>query len=115
MDEIKKLQELLKEDLDHDNGHVLMAQLAKCEAWSARFSFLYRTAQSELYEIRRKCLLPKSRELTELDRTTDLEASTRDFQLKTDIYKDIQEILKRRISLGQTMLRSLKTEQEAQL
>lgn len=115
MKELEPLQELLKQDLHHDNGNVLSEQLAKCEAWSARVSTMYREAQSELFEIRRKCLLPKSKELTELDRTTDLEAATRDFQLKADILRDLQEILKRRISLGQTMLRSIRGEQEAQL
>jgi hypothetical protein len=114
-EEIKKLRELLGEPLNEEVGNVLAKQLADCEAWSARVSYAYRLALKELFRIRRNCLLPKSREHTELDRTTHLDADTSEFQFNADELKDLQEIMMRRISLGQSILKSLTVEVEGRL
>ncbi len=111
-EDIEKLRNILNERLDEDNGARVREQLSLCEAWSARVSYMYRNALSELFEARRKALMPKSRDYTELDRTTLLAAHTREYQQKADELRDLQEIIKRRISLGQTIMKSLTGEAE---
>lgn len=113
--EIKDLQELLSSPLNEEFGNVLAKQLADCEAWSARVSYAYRIALKELFRVRRNALLPKDRTYTELDRTTALEADTSEFQFNADVLKDLQEIMKRRISLGQSILKSLTQEMESRV
>lgn len=112
MKDIEKLREILNERLNEDNGARVREQLSICEAWSARISWMYRLALSELYEARRKALMPKGKDYTELDRTTLLAAHTREYQQTADELKDLQEIIKRRISLGQTIMKSLTGEAE---
>lgn len=110
--EIIEIKKILDEKLDESNGARLREQLTICEAWSARVSYEYRIALKTLYEARRKVLYPKTREYTELDRTTFLAADTASQQFNVDVLKDIQEIIKKRISVGQTMLKSLTSEAE---
>lgn len=112
MNEIDELRKLLNERLNEDNGAAIREQLSKCEAWSARVSYMYRLALSELFEARRKALMPKGKDYTELDRTTLLAAHTREYQQTADELRDLQEIIKRRISLGQTIMKSLTGEAE---
>lgn len=110
--EVDKLRDLLKQPLTEDNGAALSKQLSEAEAWAATVSYHYRLALKELYQMRRKFLLPKSREHSDLDRKTYLEADTAEWQYKADELRDLQEILQKRISLGQTFLRSLRGEAE---
>lgn len=110
--DIEEVRKLLLERLDEDNGAHVREQLSKCEAWSGRVSYMYRLALSELFEARRKALMPKARDYTELDRTTLLQAHTREYQQRADELRDLQEIIKRRISLGQTIMKSLTGEAE---
>ena len=109
-EELTKLRELLSEPLNEEFGNVLAKQLADCEAWSARVSYAYRIALKELFRARRNALYPKSRDYTELDRTTALDSDTREVQFVVDELKDLQEIVKRRISLGQSILKSISEE-----
>lgn len=110
--DITKLQELLQVPLDHFNGARVREQLSECEAWSPVISSLYRHAASELYKARNNALIPKSSTMTEIDRKTRLEADTREYQQSVDILRDLQEIIKRRISLGQTIMKSITSENE---
>ncbi len=113
--EIEELRDLLSKPLSEEFGHVLAKQLADCEAWSARVSYAYRIALKELFRARRNALIPKDRTYTELDRTTALDADTSEFQFFADELKDLQEIMKRRISLGQSILKSLTVEVDSRL
>lgn len=110
--EIEQLIELMSEPLDYDNGHKVREQAVKCEAWGARVGYMHRIAQSELYRLRYNALLPKSSTMTEIDRKTRLDADTREQQAKVDTLKDLQEAIKRRISLAQTILKSITGEAE---
>ena len=114
-EEMAKLRKILDQPLNEEVGNVIAKQLSECEAWSARVSYAYRIALQDLYRARRNALLPKDRTYTELDRTTRLEADTSEFQFRADVLKDLQEILKRRISLGQSILKSLMVEVEARV
>lgn len=110
--EIKDLMDLMSEPLDHDNGARVREQVVKCEAWGARVGYMYREAMSELYRVRFNALLPKSSTMTEIDRKTRLEADTREYQTKADVLKDLQDAIKRRVSLAQTILKSITSEVE---
>ena len=114
-EEMAKLRKILDQPLNEEVGNVIAKQLVDCEAWGARVSYAYRIALKELYRARRNALLPKDRTYTELDRTTALDADTSEFQFNVDVLKDLQEILKRRISLGQSILKSLTVEVEARV
>lgn len=110
--EIEKLQDILKTPLDHFNGARVREQMSQCEAWSAVISSLYRHALSELYKARHNALMPKSSTMTEIDRKTRLDADTREYQESVDVLHDLQDIIKRRISLGQTIMKSITSENE---
>lgn len=111
-EDIEKLRNILNERLDEDNGARVREQLSLCEAWSARVSYMYRNALSELYKARYNALMPKSSTMTEIDRKTRLDSDTREYQQSVDELKDLQEIIKRRISLGQTIMKSIVSEVE---
>lgn len=110
--DIEKLREILKVPLDHFNGARVREQLSQCEAWAPSVSTLYRHALSELYKARFNALMPKSSSMTEIDRKTRLDSDTREYQQSVDELKDLQEIIKRRISLGQTIMKSIVSEVE---
>lgn len=110
--DLEELRKILDERLAEDNGARVREQLSVCEAWSGRVSYMYREAMSELFRARRNALMPKSSTMTEIDRKTALDADTREYQQKADLLRDAQEIIKRRISLGQTIMKSLTGEAE---
>lgn len=111
--ELEELRTVLKEPLDHEHGSHLASQLAVCESWSGFVATRYREQALKLSEVRGKLFNPSLS--SEDKRKIDLEYNTRDQQYNCDIWRDMQDILKRRISLGQTMLRSLMKEQETML
>lgn len=110
--EIKEILEIMSEPLAYDNGARVREQATKAEAWGARVGYMYREALSELYRVRQNALMPKSSTMTEIDRKTRLEADTREYQTKADILKDFQDAIKRRVSLAQTVMKSLTGEAE---
>ena len=110
--EIKDLINIMSEPLDSDNGARVREQVVKCEAWGARVGYMYREALSELFRIRSNALMPKSSTMTEIDRKTRLDADTREYQQTADTLKDLQDAIKRRVSLAQTIIKSITSEVE---
>lgn len=113
MEELEELKSELAEPLDTENGNNLSKQLANAEAWSARVSSLYRAAEKTLAEAKPKSLIPKSKDITELDRNIFLESELATEVSQVNLLKDFAEIIKRRISLGQTLLKNMTQEIES--
>lgn len=112
---MNELDDILKEPLDTEHPKVLAEQLATVEAWQAVVSSKYRMAQQELAEIKNKCLYPPEKGMTVMDREIRLEADTARYKNAADVLGDKADIIKRRISLGQTILKNMRTEQESGL
>lgn len=113
MKEIEEVRELLKEPLNKDFGDALMGQLAECEAWAGFVSLKYREAAEELSEMKAKFFNPSLS--SEDKRKIALEGDVRAFQRAADELSDLQDIIKRRISLGQSFLSSMRADKGAQL
>lgn len=113
MREIEEVRELLKTPLNKDFGDALMGQLAECEAWSGYVSLKYRQAAEELSEMKGKFFDPSLS--SEDKRKNALERDVRAFQRAADELSDLQDIIKRRISLGQSFLSSMRADKGAQL
>jgi len=111
--EIEEVRELLKTPLNKDFGDALMGQLAECEAWSGYVSLKYRQAAEELSEMKGKFFDPSLS--SEDKRKNALERDVRAFQRAADELSDLQDIIKRRISLGQSFLSSMRADKGAQL
>lgn len=112
---LAQVEELLEQPLYTDNGVQLAAQLVEIEAWGSRVAFLLYSSKQELDRKKRLALLPKSKEYTDVDRITRQEADCAEYQAKTDYLAQIQELIKRRISLGQTILKAMRTEMETRV
>ena len=112
---MKELDELLKTPLDTEHPKVLAEQLATVEAWQAVVSSRYRQAQADLSEVKSKCLYPPEKGMTVMDREIRLDADTAEYKNKADQLGDKADIIKRRISLGQTILKNMRTEIESGL
>lgn len=108
MKELEEIRELLKKPLNTEVGNILASQLAECESWSAYISQQYRDAVRTLNEMEGKLFNPSLS--SEDKRKIDLRSNVREFQHDADVLGDLQDILKRRISLGQTILRSVTKE-----
>lgn len=113
MREVDELRKLLEEPLDKEFGDKLMGQLAECEAWSGYVSLKYRQAAEELSEMKGKFFDPSLS--SEDKRKNALERDVRAFQRAADELSDLQDIIKRRISLGQSFLSSMRADKGAQL
>jgi hypothetical protein len=116
--EIKELNELIEnlgQRLNVDNGSILASQLAEVEAWSAYVARLAVEAKKVLRERRNQYLLPKSSGTTELDRSIRMDAAVAEYEARATYLNDLQDIIQRRIILGQSILKSLRTELESGL
>lgn len=113
MKEIQELRDLLEVPLDKEFGDALMGQLAECEAWSGFVSLKYREAAEELSAMKGKFFDPSLS--SEDKRKNALERDVRAFQRAADELSDLQDIIKRRISLGQSFLSSMRADKGAQL
>lgn len=113
MKEIRELRDLLAIPLDKESGDVLMGQLAECEAWSGYVSSQYRQAGEELSNMKAKFFNPSLS--SEDKRKIDLEGNVAPYQRVADELSDLQDIIKRRISLGQSFLSSMRADKGAQL
>ena len=105
-----ELRTLLAIPLSTTDGNELANQLVEVEAWQGLVSEAARSASQELSEARRRMLLPKSKDYTDMDRTVGLEGSVALEQYRADHLSDLQDIIKRRISLGQSLIKNLTTE-----
>lgn len=112
---VPQVSAILQEELDTDSPTALKAQAGKCEAWQSRVSYKYRNAQRELSDMNRQYILPKSSAYTDMDRKINLEAAVSTKQCEVDILKDQQDMLQRRISLIQTLLKSAEQEMKSGL
>lgn len=114
-DEQKELNDLLTTPLNVEDGNSIATQLSEVEAWSSFVAIKHRASEKELSEMKNKFLMPKDKGITEMDREIHLDAAVREFKEKSDLLNDYQEIIKRRISLGQTLLKNLKSERDSGL
>lgn len=105
----------LTEPLDALSPSKLREQLAECEALVARIATLKRQASRTLSEAIQRELPEKSKEYTELDRKTRVEALTSSEAYIEGILSDYEKKLYNRISLGQSMLSSMTEEIKRQL
>lgn len=108
------LEKILQEPLDPDNPGILKGQLVVCEAWAANLALQYRAAERKLAETRKNLMVFDKDELghkmTEDLRKVRLEGLTAKEKEQANLLGDYADILKRRISLGQTMLKSIQQE-----
>lgn len=112
---LTEVKSLLETPLDTDNPHNLMKQLAYIEAAVAYVAILKRNASQKLSEARQEHLPAKSKEYTELDRKTHLEALTANEEKSVGILEDLERNLYTKISLGQTMVKSMTEELKRQI
>ena len=110
MEELKKI---LETKLDVDNPTMIASQLAECESWSGLVATKHRNACLELSQMRGKCFNPSLS--SEDKRKIDLEYQVREYQHTVDVWSDFSDIIKRRISLGQTLLKVATTEMQSGL
>lgn len=108
--ELDKLHSILRTELNTESGHELVNQLVEIEAWGATTSYAHRRAIEALSKTRNQMLLPKSKDYTDMDRTIQLDGACKGVQMEADHLGDLQELIKRRISLGQTLLKNVATE-----
>ncbi len=112
--DIDKLRELLNEELDHSNGQHLAQQLADAEAWSAWTSERANSYKRILSEKRGQYTY---KDLSNKDTVEIVKARAdrlvAEDQQKYDDYKELLEIIRDRISLGQSFLRNIRAEVEA--
>lgn len=116
MERIKELEEvekLLETVLEVENGNLLANQLVNIEAWGNRVSYMLYSAREELDQKKRQALPPKSSQYTDVDRKITLEGLVSTYQSKADYLDAVQSNIHKRISLGQTLLKNMRTELES--
>ena len=111
--ELEPLKALLVEPLDVENPTLMASQLVQIEAWQSLVSVRYREAEQELS--RMKGMMFDTSLSSEDKRKIDLEHKVRVPQLYVNLLSDMADIIRRRISLGQTLLKSAKAEIESGL
>jgi len=89
---IAKVGELLREEMSYHN--ILKLEALRFDIASAKAD-----ANQNLSEQRNRLLMPKTKETTELDRTTALEGSVAHIKRDCDLLEEIQFLIKDRIDL----------------
>lgn len=110
--DLYEIETLLVAPLDPENGHNLAHQLVEVEAWLSRVSKLCYEAGATLNKMRDKYRVPKTPGLTDLDRTVMLDAAVADYEATYKHLEAMQDTIRRRCTLGQSLLRNLRTEIE---
>lgn len=113
--ELREVEPILAANLETENGHQLAAQLSEAESWGAYVSKLTYDAKAELAKMREKYRMPKTQGTTDFDRGIMLDAATADWDAKYEYLAQIQEAIKRRITLGQSLLRVMRAEIESNI
>jgi len=111
-DKLKEVYEILSVPLDPENGHVTRKQMSECEAWLAYISQHYREKKKILAQKSAQALPPKEKGTTELDRQIMLDNLIAPLQEDTDRLRDLMSIIQQRITMGQSFIKSMQTEQE---
>lgn len=112
----EEVAQLLMEKLDTENITKLRDQTVSAEAWAGRIAFQHRSAQHFLSALKRQYLPGKvDRNVTELDRAVTMEARVSQQQAVVDILGDYFRLLGTRVSLGQSLLASLKQEMKSNI
>ena len=110
MEELEQMENLLEAPLSAENPHELRQQLISIEAWLSRLSVVLRSKERELIDKQNKHQMPKSKTLTESDRKHIVNYHTRELKEEVDLLTDRMKIISQRLSLGQSILNSLKEE-----
>lgn len=111
-EELKEIRELLKVPLDSEVGNITRKQMSECEAWLAYISQHYREKKKILAQKSAQALPPKEKGTTELDRQIMLDNLIAPLQEEVDILRDLMSIIQQRITMGQSFIKSMQTEQE---
>lgn len=110
---LEPLNEILATPLDINNPNLLSHQLVQVEAWQALVSVKYREAERDLSKV--KGIMFDDTLSSEDKRKNALVYAIREEQLQVDLLADLADIIRRRISLGQTLLKSVKAELDSGL
>jgi len=108
MEDLEPLNEILMTPLDVDNPHILANQLVQVEAWQGLVSVRFRAAERDLSKL--KGVMFDTSLSSEDKRKNALLHAVREPQMTADLLADMADIIRRRISLGQTLLKSAKAE-----
>lgn len=115
IDPMAEVKEALSVQLNPDDLQQVKLQAAIAEAWQSRVAYEHRTQKRLLAMLKRQMLLPKSKDYTDMDRTIQLEAAVADQQALVDILSDYANHLATRITLAQSLIKSLGGEMRAGL
>lgn len=112
MKEGVEIKDAMKVELS-DNPTSLKKQVREAEAFTARLVYMLALVKRQIRLDKNQYILPKSREWTDLDRTTKVEAVLSDLMTVRDFFEELVEITRDRVSLGQSLLRDSRSEREA--
>jgi hypothetical protein len=90
----------------------LADSLTDVESWGSRISYLLSKADAHLDLAEAQNLVPKSKEVTELDRQVQLKARVAEQRMIRDMLKNQLESIKNRLMLGMTNLTVVRAEIE---
>lgn len=81
--------------------------MVDAQAWIGRVSHLKRLAEQEYRETKNRYLLPKSKEYTDLDRETQINARCAEIYFDFGVLEDYERALYNRVSSAQSSLNSI--------
>lgn len=102
---LERVSPLLQEELSTELDE-LRCQLTKLEAVRYDLAWERTRMLQRLLQQRERARMPKSKEFTELDRKTMLDASTSFLESDYEFIKSVEDMLKERIGLGIALLQS---------
>lgn len=103
--EITKVQRLLSVPLS-DNPAVMNEQVREIEAWYGRMTSLLAFADGYLDAAEQTNLQPKSKDVTDIDRSTALAAAVARERRFRDIASGLCEAIRQRVILAQALMKA---------
>ncbi len=108
-DEILRVQTFMAKPLS-DNPAILNEQVRQAEAWYGRMTTLLAWANSYLKLAEEDKLVPKGKDVTDLDREKTLAAAVAEERRFRDVIEGLAESIDKRVSLVQSMMRAINAE-----
>lgn len=105
MNEIQEIYDVLNKILA-DDPVILSEQIRIADGYYARAGFLLAEAESAYEKAKLKNLVPKSRELTDIDRQIRLDAAVSKEREWRDKLEVLLKAIEHRRSLGQTLIKA---------